>query len=75
MLAVIEQRTIWESIILVVTLDILHNDLEMIIVLLFHSGNKELEEIQPIVISTKAVNLAKQIVRTIEDLLIIAKKK
>ena len=43
--------------------------------LLLHSGNKNLEEIQQIVISTKAANLAKRAVGATTDLAMIAKKK
>ena len=42
---------------------------------LLHSGDKNLEEIQQIVISTKAANLAKQAVKVIANLALMAKKK
>ena len=42
---------------------------------LLHSNDKYLEEIQQIVTSTKATNLAKQTVRATADLALIAKKK
>ena len=57
--AVTEHRTIWDSITLVVALDSLYDDFEMTITPLLHSGNKDLEEIQEIVTSTKAANMAK----------------
>ena len=43
--AVTNQRTIWESITLVVALDSLHDDFEMTTAPLLHSGDKDLEEI------------------------------
>ena len=43
--AVTEQRTIWESIMRVVTLDSLYNDFEMTMASLLHSGNKNLAKI------------------------------
>ena len=73
--AVIEQRTIWESITLVVALVSLHNNFEMMTAPLFHSGNKDLEEIQQIVTFIEAANLAKQAVRATTDLAMMAKKK
>ena len=73
--AVLEQRTIWESITLVVALDSLHNNFEMTTALPLHSGDKDLKEIQQIVMSTEAANLAKQAVRGTTKLTMIAKKK
>ena len=43
---VTEQRTIWDSITFVVTLDSLDDDFEMTTTPLLHSGNKNIEEIQ-----------------------------
>ena len=45
-LAVTAQRTIWESITLVVALNSLHDDFEMTTAPFFHSNNKDLKEIQ-----------------------------
>lgn len=42
---------------------------------LFYLGNKDFEKIQQIVMSTKAANLAKQVVGATINLAIIAKKK
>lgn len=47
----------------------------MTIVLFLQSGNKDLQEIQQIVMSTKAINLAKQAIGVTTDLAIIVKKK
>lgn len=44
--AVMEHRTIWHSITLVVALNSLHDDFEMTTPPLLHSGDKDLEEIQ-----------------------------
>ena len=73
--AMTEQRTIWGSITLVVALDSLHDNFEMTTTLLLHSGNKDLEEIQQIVTSTEAANLAIQAVGAIADFALMAKKK
>ena len=73
--AVTEQRTIWESITLVVALDSLLNDFEKTTTPLLYSGDKNLEEIQQIVTSTKAANRAKQAVEATADLALMAKKK
>lgn len=73
--AVTEQRRIWENITLVVVLDSLHDNFEMTTALLFHSGDKNLEEIQQIVTSTETANLAKRAVGTTTDLAMMVKKK
>ena len=72
---VIKQRTIWESITLVVALDSLHDDFEMTTVPLLHSDDKDLEEIQQIVTSTEAAKLAKRAVGATTNLAMMAKKK
>ena len=73
--AVTEQKTIWESITLVVALKLLHDNFEMTMAPFLHSSNKDFEEIQQIVTSTEAVNLAKQAVGATTDLAMMAKKK
>lgn len=73
--AVIEQKTIWESITLVVALNLLYNNFEMTTALFFYSSNKDPKEIQQIVTLIEVANLAKQAVKAISDLAIIAKKK
>ena len=73
--ALTEQRTIWESITLVVAFDSLHDNFEMTTASLLYSGDKDLEEIQQIVASTEAANLAKRAVGVTEDLALMAKKK
>lgn len=73
--AVTEHRTIWDSITLVVALDSLHDDFEMTTAPLLHSGDKDLEEIQLIVTSTEAANLAKRATGGTADLAMMAKKK
>lgn len=73
--AVIEYKTIWDSITLVVALDLLFNNFEMTIAPLFYLNNKDLEEIQLIVTSTKVANLAKQTTGVTRDLAIIVRKK
>ena len=73
--AVTEQRTIWDSITLVVALDSLHNDFKITTAPLLHSGNKDIKEIQQIVTSTEEANLAKRVVEVIADLTMIIKKK
>ena len=70
-----EQRTIWECITLVVAFDSLHDNFEMTTAPLLHSGDKDLEEIQQIVTSTEAANLAKRAVGAIVDFALMAKKK
>ena len=42
---------------------------------LLHSGDKDFEEIQQIVISTEVANLAKQTIGTIADLALMTKTK
>ena len=73
--AVTEHKTIRESIILIVALDLLHNDFEMTTTPLLHSGDKYLEEIQQIVTSIKAANLAKCTVGVTVDLALMAKTR
>lgn len=73
--AVTEHRTIWDSITLVVAFNSLYNDFEMTTAPFLHLGNKNLKEIQLIVTSTKAANLAKQATGIIKDLAMIARKK
>ena len=68
-----EQRTIYECIILVVAFDFLHDNFKMTTALILHSGDKDLEEIQQIVTSTKAANMAKQIVGVATDLIMMFK--
>lgn len=45
-LVFIKQETIWESITLVVTFDLLHNDSKITTAFLFYFGGKDLEKIQ-----------------------------
>lgn len=52
----------------------LHDNFEMITAPLFYLGNKNLAEIQEIVMSTKTINQAKQGIRAITDLAMMAKK-
>lgn len=73
--AVTEQRTIWNSITLVVALDSLHDNFEMTTAPLLHFGDKDLEEIQQRATSTETANLAKRVVGATADLTMMAKKK
>lgn len=52
-------RMIWNSITFVIALDLLYNDFELTIASLFQLDDKDFEEIQMIVISTKVSNLVK----------------
>ena len=72
--AVVEQKTIWESIILIVALDLQHDNFEMPTAPLFHSGDKDLENIPQIVIFTKAANLTKYAIGVTADLALMTKK-
>lgn len=72
--AVIEHRTIWDSIIFVIALDSLYNDFEMTITPLLYLSNKDLEKIELIVTSTEVANLAKQATCIIRDLAIMVRK-
>ena len=60
---------------LVIAFISIHDNFEMTTIPLFHSGNKDFEEIQQIITSTEAANLAKPAVETITDLAMMAKKK
>lgn len=60
---------------LVVALDLLHNDFKITITPLFYLSNKDFEKIQLIVTSTEVTNLGKQATGIIGDLTIMAKKK
>ena len=60
---------------LIIALHSLHDNFVMTTALLLHLGDKNLEEIQQIIISIKAANLAKRAVRAIADLTLIVKKK
>ena len=55
-----QHRTIWNSITLVVAFESLHNEFEMTTAPLLHLGDKDIEEIQQIVTSTKVANIARQ---------------
>ena len=72
---VIEQRTIWDSITLVVALDWLHDNFEMTTTPFLHSDKKDIKKIQQIVIFTKKANLPKYVVGATADLTMIAKRK
>ena len=54
---IIKYRIIWNSIILSIALDLLYDSFEITTVLLFYSNDKDLKEIQLIIISTQVVNL------------------
>lgn len=73
--AVIKQKTIWKSITPVIAFDLWHNNFKMTTTPLLHSGDKDLEEIQQIVISTKVANLAKHVIGATTDLALMAKKR
>lgn len=73
--AVTKQWIIWDRINLVVTLDSLQDDFEMTTVPFLYSGDKDIEEIQQIVTSTKVANLAKRTVGVKANLTMMAKKK
>ena len=73
--AVTEHQTIWDSITLVVALDSLHDDFEITTTPLLHSGDKDLEEIQQIVTSTEAANMAKRASGQTADLAMMTKKR
>lgn len=60
---------------LVITLYSLYNDFEIIIIPLFYLVNKDLKEIQLIIVSIKTPNLAKQATNITRNLIIMAKKK
>ena len=73
--AVMEHQTIWDSLTLVVVLDSLHDNFEMTTTPLLHFGDKDLEEIQQIVISTEAANIVKRAISQAANLSIMAKKR
>ena len=73
--AVIEQRTLWESIILVVAFNMLYDNFEMTTAPLLYFGDKDFEEIQQIVMFIEVANLAKRRVGATTDLAMIARKK
>lgn len=56
--AVSDNRTIWESIKIVVAADALHDDFDHVVRPILHAGDKTLEQIQQIVTSTEQTNLA-----------------
>lgn len=68
-------KMISNSIMLVVALDSLHDDLKIITTPFFYLGNKDLQEIQLSVIFTETANLAKQVTDITRNLPIIAMKK
>ena len=53
----------------------LHNNFEITTAPLFHSDDKDVEEIQQIIMSPKVANLAKRTVGATTDLVMMAKKK
>lgn len=70
-----EHKTIWDSITLAIALDLLYDDFEIITTPFFHLGNKNFKEIQLIVISIEAANMAKQATDITTDLIMITKIK
>lgn len=70
-----EHKIIGDIIMLVIAFNLLYNEFKITITPLLHLGNKNLEEIQLIVISMEVINLAKKIIGVIGDLAIIVRKK
>lgn len=68
-------QIIWGSITPIIALDLLHDNLEMTTTSLLYLGNKDIEEIQKIMMSTKAANMAKQIIGQTIDLAMQTKKR
>ena len=58
-----------------IALDSLYDNFEMTTASLLYSDNKNLEEIQEIVKSSKVANLVKRVVKVTMDLTLLAKKK
>lgn len=74
-MAITEHKTSWDRIMLVLALGLLYDDFKITIVYFFYLDNKDLEEIQLIIISIEMVNLEKQITGIMENLAMIAKNK
>lgn len=72
---VMEEKTIWKCITLVVALDLLHNDFKMKTAPRLYSGDKYLKQIQQIVTSIEVAKLAKRMVGASTELVMMAKKK
>lgn len=70
-----EQKKIWKNIILIVGPELLYNIFEITTTPLPHFGDKDFKKIKQMVTSTKVGNLAKCVVETIANLIILAKKK
>lgn len=66
---------IWNSITLIVALNLLHDYFEMIIIPLLHLSNKDLEEILQIIPSTKVANMVKQVTIKTTNLAMMTKKR
>lgn len=66
---------IWDSIALIIAINLLYNNFEMTIVSFFYLGNKNLEQIELIIIFIEAANLAKQATSITKDLAIMVRKK
>lgn len=66
----------WFSITLIFALDFLYDNFEMTIVPYLYSDTKDFKQIQYMITSNKAVNIAKQVTnQTATDLSMITKKK
>lgn len=74
-MAITKYKIIWNNIILIIALNLLHNNFKIITLPFFHLSDKDSEEIQLIVISTKTANLAKQVTGIIGDLAMMERKK
>lgn len=58
-----------------VAVDFLYDNFEMTTIFLLYLGDKTLKEIQQIVTSTEAANLAKQVVKVTANLVMTTKKR
>lgn len=66
-------QDLWNRITIIITLDILHNNFDIIIASFLEIGNKIIDQIQNILQSKKAKNHSKRLIGTIEDLIMVFK--
>lgn len=71
--AIISNRDIWDSIVIIVAHDSLHNDFESTTTTILECGNKTINKIQQILASAEAKLISKQATGVIAELAMLSK--
>lgn len=74
LIAITLEWNLWDTIGIVIALDILHDDFDTTIASLLETGNKIIDQIQSILQSKKVKNISKQTTRVVENLAISYKQ-